>query len=301
MNLNPDDKVIKAWSELKMGETVQLSSSGSSSSNRFYNFGPIDGVLEVEKVLKNSPLIMLQMHKGDNGFYTIKNRKYSALFAFNPLNYDFSKLWEKEGYLCAAPNVWLFLSKCKKFLSGVSRFKSLSTTGWEPFFDSSLFPVHVNDNMLNLKTGDAFYTCPFNSVHCFPFKLKIGDKVANLMNLGDKTLHVDDDEIIWEYRSCLCGSRLPICISRNCHLKNTFRPIMDLCRLQGHYRNWQAIKSSSGVNLFLSGDYPLEDFDFIQSCLGECKIYSGMRYKTGINKWASFWSGEIDPFLIEEF
>lgn len=284
---------------------VQLSSSGSFSADRFYYFGPIDGVLAVEKLLKGSPTVMVQMHSGTNGFYPIKNRKYTSLFAFDPKNNDFSKLWEHKGGLCAAPNVWLFLSKNKQFLKelGNSEITSISSTGWESFFDKSVYPVYVNNNMLNLKTGDGFYTCSFGNIHCLPFKLKIQGKVANLMNLGDKSLHSDDDDIAWEYRECPCGVRLPICTEKICHNKNSFRPKLELAPLlEGQYKNWQAVKTDECINWFLSGNYPKKDLEIMKEYLGDGRIWNGVRYRTGVNKWASFWSEkEIDDSRIEIF
>ena len=190
---------IDEWLSCKQGRGVQLASSGSFSYNRFYYFGPMEGVLAVERLLKGFPLTMLQMYDGPNEFQTIKNLKYDSLFAFNVDNPDFSLLWKKKPVnLCAAPNVWLFLSKDKYFFSELD-VRSISTTGWDMFFDSSLFPVLVNDNMLNLKTGDGFFDCGYNT-HCLPFKLNIGGKVANLMNLADKILYENDDLIEFEYK-----------------------------------------------------------------------------------------------------
>ncbi len=297
---DPDESVLEYWKKEYFAPTVQLGSTGSSSGLKLYNFGPIEGILAVENLLKKLPLIMLQMHSGASGFYPIRNKKYSYLFVFDHNNPDFSKLWQKKGFgLCAAPNIWLFLSKQKNFLSEVSN--RISTTGWEPFFDKSLFPVIVNDNMLNLKTGDSFYTCDHGSVHCLPFKLKIGDKVVNLLN-SDKTLHDDDDIITWEYRKCQCGVRLPICVEKHCHTKNSFRPDLGLATLlQGQYKNWQAVKTLDSVNLFLSGNYPKEDLGVIRERLGECVVWENKRYRTGINKWASFWSSDsIQDNFIED-
>jgi len=308
-SLDPDKTIIELWKKLHFGSTVQLSSSGSSSNSRFYYFGPIEGIIQVENHLKKLPLVMIQMHAGPNDFYPIKNKIYSSLFAFDPSNPDFSKLWKwgekNKGGLCASPNVWLFLSKQKDFISGIrsSEIRRISTTSWEPFFDQNLFPVHVNDNMLNVKTGDGFYTCEHKSVHCLPLKLKIGDKAANLLNMGDKNLYNDDDEITWEYKSCSCGSRLPICIQKNCHNTNKFRPKLEIAKqLEGQYKNWQAVKTDECINLFLSGEYPKSDLGIIQEHLGECRVWSGVRYRTGVNKWASFWSDkEIQDSKVEVF
>ena len=95
--------------------------------------------------------------------------------------------------------------------------------------------------------------------------------------------------------------KLPVCISRDCHIKNLFRPVNFASFLEGQYRNWQAIKTDI-VNLFINGDYPSSDIEVARKYLGEVKVFDGLRYKTGVNKWSSFWSvKELDEKMIEKF
>jgi hypothetical protein len=314
---NFDSNVYELWMRsISDYDSGELASNQSHSSNNKYFFSPLSQIGLIEGIFKktNGELIChIFGNTNSTSDQTIKATNINFCdfsFVYNCKNPSFENLLKYHGSLRSNPQTWMYLSKEKSFLDflKISKIDSLITTGWDADFPKKEFQkyVHINDNMINWKTGECFFTCINNNKHTFPFFIKKGRQVANLLNMYEKKFYESDDYFELDYSPCECGLKWPTISRFESHINMKYKPKKtSLQNLVGQYLNFQIVcNKNKEVTYFMKtrdNIIPKEDLNYLFDIYGKGDIYKNHRFVVGIDK-TPFFCGfdgnyKIIPFL----
>jgi len=190
-----------------------------------------------------------------------------------------SLLGDSTSLITLNPNFLMYWAKENSFVEYlVEAGVELCTTEFEAFYPS--LPVHVNDNMIDWKTGVNFSTCRYGTKHFLPLFAMRGNRAYNLVNLHCDDKPVDDIFTIDpQILQCPCGRKFlsfdfvphsQVAIRRDDG--SIFYDLGIANQLQGQYQNFQFIQHTDGVVdvLYVCGNccpMPTEDEKLIGQVL----------------------------------
>lgn len=206
------------------GKVLKLYTNGTTTgTSRAYSFGPISSIPVLEKVIKtrgNAYRIWINSYSLSHVPDLIDEGNLINDITFNlKFNFDVTNLsalrntikQHHEVNLICKPATMLYLSGTQEFIDIVQEFKDrisvISTSDWEPFFKKKpLYPIPLNDNMIDWSSGINFYQCVKGHKHFLPTFVYQNNKVRNLLNLTSVNWKETDDLVnLDKVVSCECG------------------------------------------------------------------------------------------------
>jgi hypothetical protein len=289
-------EIYDFWMNAFSDDFSRLSSNQTHNGVNHYLFAPISGIYCVENFFKNFDIVSCFFNGcyGSNSSLFPINQQYCSFgFKFNFLNPCFESLNDFKGNLRTYPQILMFLSKEKEFIDTLARgnISLISCTGYDADFPMMQYKnrIHINDNMINWKTGENFLTCKKGNKHTFPFSIKKDGLYGNLLNMYEKRMYESDDFFELDFTECECGLKWPKVSRFESHINIKNKPEkISLEPLVGQYINFQIAKDNRNDFFYFisekNGDIPSEDLNYIFGNYKKGKIYRDKQLIVGSSK-----------------
>lgn len=301
-----DELFYERWKQTIHSQSVQLFTNGSTKGKRqSYAFGPYEALLDIEELQKSKRIIVAGTTEPNRAKVLRKNQLIFKFDYDNP-NFDsLQALLESNRYhIIARPLTYFFLAKQPKFLRLLNQVHSMLSTDWEPFFPHEPYRrlgIHINDCMIDWRTGLNFSTCVYGHQHILPIFILYKGAIYNWLNLASKEQSPIYDTLIINSLKpiqCVCGKwRLGVTIKTRGDLMFPHNWARLLNRLESNYKNLQIIRDREKLSIFYAGAMNDKDRDLLLSEFQGHKIQflENKLAIVGVGKWSGFWDTRYGP------
>lgn len=223
------------------------------------------------------------------------------------------RLFEKKGpvALTGFPVNFMYLTTSRSLASWIrdcGAVQSIVSYNWEPFYRKRDLKdtIHINDQMIDWRSGLNFYTCTAYRKHILPTFYRKGGFIRNTVNLLGTSLPEADLFKINNFERCPCG-RVACNFEFIPHLSNTIQGEYGeifydpdfIEQLEGEYLNLQFFQdqSTQAVTIYVCSVIKTlsADLDCIASKMKELGLDYHFQMDRGViigAKMFNFWRGK---------